>query len=291
MKIVGIITARMASTRLPGKVMKLLAGKTVLAHHLERMFAVEGLSGVYLATACTQDNDELVAEAHRCGVQAYQGSEEDILERHIAIAELEHADAVLRVTCDSPVFDLTLLSDYCRGYAGEDYFYPSNMTLAQGTAGELISLNALERCHEHYRGPAITQYIKEHLPDFRTRGFPMRERLCRPEVRLTLDYPEDLRLFEVIFDELYKGGPFDLAEVYTFLDDNPHLININRQVAAKSVESYGDMLLTIPEFRVVRFGPRTVIYDKQGRVVEYPEFLEELAKLFPGMGSAVPSRK
>lgn len=260
--------------------MKLLAGKTVLAHHLERMQKVQGLSAVYLATAQTPDNEALVEEALRYGAKAYMGAQEDILERHIAIAEQEAADAVIRVTCDSPVFDIDLASAFCLSYKGEDYLYANNMTMTQGTTSEAISVVALRRSHEHYRGPAITQYIKEHLGDFCTKGFPMRERVCRPEVRLTLDYPDDLQLFELIFDALYEGRPFDLADVYTFLDDNPHLININKNVAMKSVETYGDMLLSIPEFRVVRYGPRTVIYDKRGRVVEYSQFLDALATLF-----------
>jgi spore coat polysaccharide biosynthesis protein SpsF len=71
--IIGVITARMASTRLPGKVMKNLAGKTIFAHHVERMRAVRGLKGVCLATSRDPKNKELIHEAERLGCSWYAG--------------------------------------------------------------------------------------------------------------------------------------------------------------------------------------------------------------------------
>ena len=47
-KVIGVITARMASTRLPGKVLKKMAGKSVFGHHAERMQNVKETDGVFL---------------------------------------------------------------------------------------------------------------------------------------------------------------------------------------------------------------------------------------------------
>ena len=50
-KIVGVINARMQSTRLPGKALLPLSGKSSLFHHCERLSQVEGISCIYLATS------------------------------------------------------------------------------------------------------------------------------------------------------------------------------------------------------------------------------------------------
>ncbi|HBR22008.1 MAG TPA: hypothetical protein DD713_05495, partial [Nitrospiraceae bacterium] len=101
-KVIGVITARMASTRLPGKVLQKMAGKSVFAHHAERMNHVKGLDGVFLATSIDPLNKELIEEAKRLNCGWYAGAEQDIVDRHIKLCERERADAVIRVTCDSP---------------------------------------------------------------------------------------------------------------------------------------------------------------------------------------------
>ena len=92
-KILGVITARMGSSRSPGKVMRLLQGRSVFEHHVERMAAVRGLAGIFLATSVDPANDPLVKEAKRLGIGFFRGAEEDIISRHIAICEQEKADA------------------------------------------------------------------------------------------------------------------------------------------------------------------------------------------------------
>ena len=74
-KVVGVITARMTSTRLPGKVLKNIAGKSVFAHHVERMKKVPGISDVYLATSKDERNEPLIEESKKLGVKYYAGSE------------------------------------------------------------------------------------------------------------------------------------------------------------------------------------------------------------------------
>ena len=111
-KVIGVITARMASTRLPGKVLQMMAGKSVFAHHVERMKNVKGLDGVFLATSKDPLNKQLIEEAERFDCGWYTGAEQDIVDRHIKLCEREGADAFIRVTCDSPIFDIESTSRF-----------------------------------------------------------------------------------------------------------------------------------------------------------------------------------
>jgi spore coat polysaccharide biosynthesis protein SpsF len=277
--VIGVITARMASTRLPGKVMEVLGGKTVFEHHVERMKQVVGLSGVYLATSTDPKNAVLIDEAKRLGCGWYAGSEEDIGERHIRICEQANADAVIRVTSDCPLFNIDISSQYVAAFKkGEyDFVYCQNMSPVQGTLSELISCKALERVHATYRGPAISLPIREKMSEFRTMGIEIDAALVRPEYRLTLDVPEDLIVLQKIYTALYQGEPIPLAAVYTWLDDNPEIAAINRNVQMKGVNQYNANLMEKPVYSILRSGKdNLVILDSDKRVIDPEIFIQKL---------------
>lgn len=284
-KVIGVITARMASTRLPGKVLKKMAGKSVFAHHVERMKHVKGLDGVFLATSVDPKNKELIEEAEQLGCGWFAGAEQDIVDRHIKLCEREKADAVIRVTCDSPIFDIDSASRYVEEFRKEyrDYIYVSNMTMIQGTLSELISYNALLEVHKHYRGAAVSMHIKENIDKFNTLGVEIDIDLCRPEYRLTIDEAIDIEMISRIYDALYEGKPLDLHDVYTWLDDNPQVAKMNMHVGIKGCEQESANLLERPLFSIVQSGEKYVILDEQKRMVEPKDFMEEFFELFPNI--------
>ena len=111
MRTVAIIQARMGSTRLPGKVMKKLCGKSVLEHVTRRVQACLLLDDVVVATTAAPSDDVIVAEAVQCGAKWFRGSEDDVLDRYYRAAKQYHADVVVRVTADCPLFDPELLEE------------------------------------------------------------------------------------------------------------------------------------------------------------------------------------
>lgn len=281
-KVIGVITARMASTRLPGKVLQILAGKSVFAHHVERMRQVEGLDGVFLATSADPKNKPLIEEAERLGCGWYAGAEEDIVDRHIKLCEREGADAVIRVTCDSPIFDIDSASRFVAEFKREyrDYIYCSNMTMIQGTLSELISYKALLEVHKIYHGPAISMPIKENICRFKTLGIEIDADICRPEYRLTIDEAADIEMIRHIYEALYKGKPLNLHKVYTWLDDNPMIAKINMHIGIKGCEQQSANLMEIPLYSVVASGKNYVILDSQKRFVNPKDFVSKIKELF-----------
>jgi spore coat polysaccharide biosynthesis protein SpsF len=282
-KVIGVITARMASTRFPGKVLQMMAGKSVFAHHVERMKNVKGLDGVFLATSKDPLNKQLIEEAERLDCGWYAGAEQNIVDRHIKLCEREEADAVIRVTCDSPIFNIERSSLFVEKFKIEywDYIYVSNMTMIQCTLSELVSYNALMEVHKHYRGAAITMHIKENREKFKTLGMEVDIDLCRPEYRLTIDESEDIEMIRCIYDALYEGKPIDLHDVYTWLDDHPHIARINMHVGIKGCEQVSAGFTEVPLYSIVTSGKKHVILDEQKRMVEPEKFLLKLSDLFP----------
>lgn len=282
-KVIGVITARMASTRLPGKVLQKMAGKSVFAHHVQRMKNVKGLDGVFLATSEDPLNKDLVEEAELLGCGWYAGAEQNIVDRHIKLCEREGADAVIRVTCDSPIFNIESSSLFVDEFKREywDYIYVSNMTMIQGTLSELVTYNALVEVHKHYRGAAITMYVKENREKFKTLEMEVDIDLCRPEYRLTIDEAEDVEMIRHIYDALYNGEPIDLHDVYTWLDDHPQIAKINMHVGIKGCEQVSAGFTETPLYSIVASGKKYVVLDEQKRMVEPGKFLVKLLDLFP----------
>lgn len=273
----------MASTRLPGKVLKEIAGKTNFAHHVERMRHVFGLDGIFLATSKDPHNEKLIKEAERLGCGWYAGAEQDVVERHIALCEREGADAVIRVTCDCPLFDMESASRFVELFNGDyyDFIYVSNMAMLYGTLSELISYKAFLEVHKKYRGPAASIHIRENMQLFKTLGIEIDGDLCRPEYRLTVDEPADLDLMRHIYEALYKGIPLNLKDVYTWLDDNPEIARINKNIEVKGINVQAANLMETPLYSLIKSGNKHLILDEQKKPVEPSEFVKYLAEFFP----------
>jgi len=290
-RVIGVITARMASTRLPGKVLKEIAGKTNFAIHVERMQRIRGLDGVFLATSKDPLNEALIEEAERTGCGWYAGAEQDVVERHIGLCQREKADAVIRVTCDCPLFDIDSASRFVEEFKKDyhDFIYVSNLAPMYGTLSELIAHRALVEVHQHYRGPAVSIHIRENMHLFKTLGVEIDGDLCRPEYRLTVDEPVDLDLIRYIYEALYSGAPLNLREVYTWLDDNPDVASINKHVGVKGINVKAASLMETTIYSFIQSGNKHLILDAQKKPVDPSEFVKHLAEFFPELkGTHIP---
>lgn len=247
-RIVAVITARMGSDRLPGKVLMDLAGRPVTAHMVERLRHVRGVDAIWLGTSVSANNAPLVALGRELGIEVYQGSEEDVLERHVTIADRSGADHVVRVTADCPLFDIELASRMVAHHRGAktDFTYVPAV-LSVGVLIEVISRRALHVVHERYQGELITVPIKEHPEEFHIEPFGITQgldpRLIRPEFRLTLDEAADYELLQRVYAALYREGkPVDVIEALAFLDAHPEIAAINAHVQQKTGNLYAEAL-------------------------------------------------
>jgi spore coat polysaccharide biosynthesis protein SpsF len=232
-RVVILVTARMASARCPGKALAPLAGRPLLEVLLDRLASVPGCA-LALATSERSENDPLAALAERLGVDVFRGDEEDVLRRHVDAARSLGADHVVRVTGDNPLTDLETLGALVSLHLEEaaDYTYVPGDALLMGILSEVISRGALERSWERgedrHRTELVTLYIKEHPEEFRVSLGRLPEGLYRPELRLTVDEPEDVELMQRIFERLARPGHrVGTREAIALLDAEPALQKIN----------------------------------------------------------------
>jgi spore coat polysaccharide biosynthesis protein SpsF len=246
MKIVAIIQARMGSTRLPGKVMKQLCGKTVLAYVIQRVQACPLVDEVVVATTTSPGDDMIVAETEKYGAKWFRGSEEDVLERYYLAAKEYNADVVVRVTSDCPLFDsevLTQMVDYFKFESAQgltiDYLSNTlNRSYPRGLDAEVFTFAALEQAfqeaHFAYEREHVTPYLYEHPELFALHNQTADEDLSA--YRWTLDTLEDWKLIEQIYEILYRDGRlFTTDEVVALLDEKPEWVKINAHVKQKQL--------------------------------------------------------
>jgi spore coat polysaccharide biosynthesis protein SpsF (cytidylyltransferase family) len=207
-----ILQARFGSSRLPGKALAIIGGRTVLEHCLRRlMFA--GVAPVVLATTQRPEDDALEAVAKSLGAGVFRGDTSDVLGRFLSAAEAFDFDTIIRATGDNPCVDiqapgrlLESLRAYAADYAGEE-------GLPYGAAVEAVTREALVRAgHEAYHAEDrehVTTYVRRNTQAFRVLLLPAPAPLRRPGVRVTVDTPADLAHVR----ELYARTGVDLPSL------------------------------------------------------------------------------
>jgi spore coat polysaccharide biosynthesis protein SpsF len=236
---VGIVTqARASSTRLSGKVLVRLAGRTVLDHHLDRL---ERSGLPVLVATTTNDSDDPIAQlAAARGVPVFRGSEQDVLGRYAACAREHSLDVVVRVTSDCPLVDAR---EVLRGVdlflaEGDDALYVSNAlrrTYPRGFDFEVFSASALADADRNATEASDREHVTPYL--YRRAGARTRDVLWpvdRSAYRVTLDTPDDLALLRVLM-ESYQAHLLDCAGIIDLLDAHPELVEVNAGVRQKSL--------------------------------------------------------
>lgn len=230
--VTAVIQARMQSKRLPGKSMKEIAGKPLLAHVIDRAKAMEGVGAVVVATC--DDNQPIVDLATAMGVQSFVGSETNVLDRYYLSALQAGGDYIVRITGDNPFTDVEYgtMAIEIATESGSDLTSISGLPLGAGV--EVIKFSALETAWKEgstaYQFEHVTPYIKEHSELFLIERHPVNLRRCAKDLRLTVDTPEDYALACRIYDALYKGSPFSIREVVTFMEEHPELAALNKDI-------------------------------------------------------------
>jgi len=224
----------MASTRLPGKILHMLAGITVLETVLARCARVRGADVVVCATVDAPSEDPVAELAAKAGALIFRGSERDVLARYRGAAEMVGADVVLRVTSDCPLIDPVLCDRVLamRGSEGADYAC-NNMppSWPHGLDCEAMTFAALAAADD----AALDPSDREHVTPWIRRNEAMK-RVNLPRVgvnaadlRWTLDYPEDYNFFSTLaarFGNLDEAAP-DTEALIDLMDREPALRALN----------------------------------------------------------------
>ncbi len=228
----------MGSTRLPGKALADLAGKPALVRVIERLQRVPSLDGICVATTTLGEDDNIVGYTIDAGASYYRGSSDDLLGRLMGAAKKLGAETIVYITADCPLVDPAIVERAIQEYREANCVYASNRLHGYaypiGMDVEVFPTKGLSFIDDTVNLPArhrehVTTFFYEHPRTFPLHSIEPPENLRRPDIRLTLDTKDDLAFLRAIYDGL-RGVPYGLSEIITFLDANPHLLELNRHV-------------------------------------------------------------
>lgn len=243
MKIVATIEARMASSRLPGKILKEAVEKPLLELMVERVRRSKWLNEVVVATTVESPDDVTEQACREMGVKCYRGSNDDVLERVLKAAQAHGADLIVELTGDCPLIDPVEMDKVIQYYLDNSFDYVSNFRdrlFPRGTETQVFSVKVLEDVarrtqdsadHEH-----VSLFIYEHPEIYKLGGVSAEPLYNRPDLRLTVDTPQDYELVKTVFEKLYPGNSqFTLKDIIQLLDSEPALKALNQQIQQKPV--------------------------------------------------------
>lgn len=235
MKTAIFIPVRTKSTRLPRKALLKVRGKTVIEHLIERAKSAKMPEFVVLCTTTNVEDAILVDIAKKCGINYFMGSEKDILDRYLNAALKYGIGFIVNVDGDDIFCDPELMDKTVEIFVKTKADFIKWEGLPFGASPLGIKVEALKKvCRIKDESNTETGWGKYFTDTglFQVKyAEPEDKELKRPEVRMTLDYPEDFEFVKEIFDRLYKLGKiFTLRDILRFLKKEPHLININKGV-------------------------------------------------------------
>ncbi len=186
----------MGSTRLPGKVLKPIAGKALLDHVLGRLSRLAYTVKVVVATSDKPQDDAIVRHCLNRNVAVYRGSETDVLDRYCQCARENGFEHVVRLTADNPFADMEELRRLIEQHLSElnDYTHSfGHMPL--GVGAEMFTFAALERSAHEGLAPNhrehVNEYIQENPAIFRIGVLEVPAVKRCPALRLTVDTEDD----------------------------------------------------------------------------------------------------
>jgi spore coat polysaccharide biosynthesis protein SpsF len=213
MRIVGLVQARMGSSRIPGKVLEPIGGVSMVQRIVERVAAARNIADVAIVTSTASSDDRLVEFARRQGIAIFRGPVDDIITRlHVAAAGL-NSDAVVRVWGDCPFVDAGVLDDGVDLLVDNGYDFVTNAAFGRRTyppgldfegyrSAVLAEMN--EQCTVVAEREFPYEFVRRRPERFRAGFLDYAENLS--DLHLTVDYPEDLAAARAICAVLESGG-------------------------------------------------------------------------------------
>lgn len=231
-KLIAAIACRNSGSRLFGKPLQNLDIKkplTIIEYQLNNLKKLKFIKEIVLGISYGIENAIFIDLAKRYKINYILGDQKDVLSRLIKCASLVGGTDVFRITSESP---FTYLKDALKLWKKHVHFnYDATFldNIIDGCGYEIINLRSLKISHKlgtsKHRSELCTLYIRENLEKFKVNKVSPEDILCRKDLRLTVDYPEDLIVCREVYKFIIKNKmkSLNLKKIVNFLDKRKEL--------------------------------------------------------------------
>jgi len=237
MSIIVILQARMSSTRLPNKVLKLIANKPMLQLQIERIQQAKLIDKIIVATSKQSEDDAISQLCEQLDITCYRGSLSNVLDRFYQVANKFNARHIVRLTGDCPLTDPQIIDRVIELHLKQHGDYTSNCRipcLPDGLDVEVFTKTSLNTSWERATKPSekehVTQFIRNNDELFKLVDYQYSPDFS--SYRWTVDEPDDFEFVTKIYQNLYnKKVNFTMSDILSLLKQQPELTAINGQLS------------------------------------------------------------
>jgi len=242
------VLARLGSSRLPEKHLKIINGKPAIFHLIHRIRKARKIRKIIVCTTNLSSDDKLVEYLQENDIDIFRGDSEDVLKRIFDAAKFFLTDIIIDVEGDKIYTDPEFIDkvvdeledskiDYVTGNDSEIKFNPSHGVHGIIPAG--FRTKSIEKiCEMKTSNNTDTGYKEFFIGNQFQTKYIIPENITKfpKELRLFLDYNEDLELARKIFGEI--GSDFNLTNILELIEKKPELLEITKGVVKSWSENY-----------------------------------------------------
>jgi len=245
-KLVAVLACRNNGSRLYGKPLQNLDIKnnyTILDNIIMCLKKIKTIKQVVLAISNGNDSINYINYAKKYKLRYILGDEKDVLKRLIISAKLVNATDIFRVTTESPFIYFQKINLVWKKHVAENADTTMIKNVVDGVGFAIHTLNSLIISHKNgtsrHRSELCGLYVMENPKKFKIIKVKADKILSRNNIRLTVDYPEDLIICRIIYSKFKKKAPLmDVKKIVKFLIQNKKLLKPTNKYLDKTFYDY-----------------------------------------------------
>tara|TARA_B100000963_G_scaffold274789_1_gene243009 strand:- start:5515 stop:6264 length:750 start_codon:yes stop_codon:yes gene_type:complete len=230
-KLIACLACRNNGTRLYGKPLQNLDIEkkiTILDYMIESIKSYSSISDIVLAISEGDENISFIEVAKKHNIKYIIGNEDDVLLRLIKACEYANGTDIFRVTTESPFTYFEKIKEAWNEHLENDYDLTTLDNLPDGSGFEICKLSTYLKSwkngNSRHRSELCSLYIRENKSDFKINYVEIPSEIKRLDIRLTVDYPEDLVFCRKIYNKFKGHSPrIPLIEIINYIDKNPKM--------------------------------------------------------------------
>lgn len=240
--------ARLGSSRLPKKHLLHIKGKPVIQHLIERVRNNTNIKDIILCTTDESEDDELEKIALKCGIKCFRGDTNNVLKRYYDASKKYNVKYIVNIDCDDLLLDYELIDKTANLMEILNAEYLTWEGYPLGCIPTGMSSSGIKKLYEEHKEDIehISLYFL-NSPEFNT--FIIKEsnsllaRDYMEEIRLTLDYEDDFKLFSEIYEYLYDVDEYiSLKNLIVLFDEHRSLLKINSYLNEEYLQGFNDFV-------------------------------------------------
>ncbi len=237
-RIIAVLPCRIFSTRLFAKPLQQINNYEILLLLISQLRKSTLLNKIVLAISDDSGSKLYVDFAKKLKIPYVLGSESDVLSRLIKGVKKSHGDILLRTTSENPYIYWEGIDSLIQNHLSGNFDLSFYKNLPIGASYEIINLKSLEIAHKlgntKHKSEYSTLYFFENQNKFSINPVLPKKSLQFPNIRLTVDTPEDLIVARIIHDKLgIKANPIKLEKNINFLNSNKKIMKLNSNIQLK----------------------------------------------------------